>query len=125
MRSQAARTHQAVERAITSSINDVTSAHAFGWFAHCGLIYLRIAVGLGAGFNYVGEREGDLLNSFQADSYFLTNAAIFYRRDNWRFALNFKNLFDVNYIKSVENGRLGANSPGETFTVIGSVSVQF
>lgn len=36
-------------------------------------------LGVGAGFTYVGERERDLLNSFQADSYFLTNAAIFYR----------------------------------------------
>ncbi len=82
-------------------------------------------LGFGVGFNYVGEREGDLDNSFQVDSYFLTNAAIFYRRDNWRFALNFKNLFDVNYIKSVENSRSSANLPGEPFTVIGSVSVEF
>lgn len=82
-------------------------------------------LGLGVGFNFVGKREGDLLNSFQAESYFLTNAAIFYRRDNWRFALNFKNLFDVNYIESVENGRSGANSPGEPLTVIGSISVEF
>lgn len=82
-------------------------------------------LGLGFGFNYVGEREGDLLNSFQVDSYFLTNAAIFYRRDNWRFALNFKNFFNVNYIEAVENSRASGNSPGEPFTVIGSVSVQF
>lgn len=82
-------------------------------------------LGLGVGFNYVGEREGDLLNSFQADSYFLTNAAIFYRRDNWRFGLNFKNLFNVNYIEATENVRASANSPGEPFTVIGSFSVQF
>lgn len=82
-------------------------------------------LGFGVGFNFVGKREGDLDNSFQVDSYFLTNAAIFYRRDNWRFALNFKNLFDVNYIESVENVRASANSPGEPFTVIGSISVEF
>jgi outer membrane receptor protein involved in Fe transport len=82
-------------------------------------------LGFGAGFNYVGEREGDLDNSFEVDSYFLTNAAIFYGRDNWRFALNFKNLFNVNYIEAVENSRSSGNYPGEPFTVIGSVSVQF
>ncbi|MCC5635083.1 TonB-dependent siderophore receptor [Nostoc sp. CHAB 5844] len=81
-------------------------------------------LGFGVGFNYLGEREGDLSNSFQLDSYFLTNAAIFYRRDNWRFALNFKNVFDIDYLTGV-SGRLGAIYPGEPFTVIGSVSVSF
>ncbi|MEH2168913.1 MAG: TonB-dependent siderophore receptor [Nostoc sp.] len=82
-------------------------------------------LGLGVGFNYVGERQGDLANSYQADGYFITNAAVFYRRNNWRFGLNFKNLTDVNYIESVGNLRSGANNFGEPFTVIGSVSVQF
>ena len=82
-------------------------------------------LGFGVGFNYVGEREGDLDNSFQVDSYFLTNAAIFYRRNNWRFALNFKNIFDVDYIEAVESSRLFSNLPGDPFTVIGSFSVEF
>jgi iron complex outermembrane receptor protein len=82
-------------------------------------------LGFGIGFNYVGEREGDLDNSFEVDSYFLTNAAIFYRRNNWRFSLNLKNLFNVNYIKATENDRASDNSPGEPFTVMGSLSVQF
>jgi iron complex outermembrane receptor protein len=82
-------------------------------------------LGFGVGFNYVGEREGDLDNSFQVDSYFLTNASIFYRRNNWRFALNFKNLFDINYIEAAENSRSSGNLPGDPFTVIGSVSVEF
>ncbi len=82
-------------------------------------------LGFGVGFNYVGEREGDLDNSFRVDSYFLTNAAIFYRRNNWRFALNLKNIFDVDYIEAVENSRFFSNSPGDPFTVIGSVSVEF
>ena len=49
-------------------------------------------LGFGLGFNWVGGRQGDLGNSFELDSYFLTNAAISYERDDWRFALNFKNL---------------------------------
>ena len=84
-------------------------------------------LGFGIGFNYVGERQGDFINSFEADNYFLTNAAVFYRRDNWRLALNFKNLFDVNYTSSTSNfgSRTSAGSPGEPFTVIGSISVRF
>ncbi|AUS99575.1 TonB-dependent siderophore receptor [Nostoc sp. CENA543] len=82
-------------------------------------------LGFGVGFNYVGERQGDLDNSFELDSYFLTNAGIFYRRNNWRFALNFKNIFDVDYISGVPFGRTSGIYPGEPFTVIGSVSVRF
>ncbi|MEH1768520.1 TonB-dependent siderophore receptor [Nostoc sp.] len=41
-------------------------------------------LGFGAGFNYVGDRFGGLPNSFEVGSYFVTNAALFYRRDNWR-----------------------------------------
>ncbi|CBN56576.1 TonB-dependent siderophore receptor protein [Kamptonema sp. PCC 6506] len=69
-------------------------------------------LGFGVGFNYVGERKGDLANSFEADSYFLTNAAIFYQRDNLRFAINIKNLFNINYIESVRNSRSSGNMPG-------------
>ncbi|WP_228038415.1 TonB-dependent siderophore receptor [Nostoc sp. LEGE 12450] len=82
-------------------------------------------LGFGVGFNYLGEREGDLDNSFKLDDYFLTNAGISYRRDNWRFALNFKNIFDIDYISGVPFGRTSGIYPGEPFTVIGSVSVQF
>lgn len=82
-------------------------------------------LGFGLGFNFVGEREGDLANSFEVDSYFLTNAALFYRRDNWRLALNVKNLFDIDYIASTNNSRTAQVEPGAPFTIIGSVSVEF
>jgi iron complex outermembrane receptor protein len=82
-------------------------------------------LGFGAGFNYVGERQGDLSNSFELESYFLTNAAIFYQRNNLRFALNFKNLFNINYIRASNNRRSSGVEPGEPFTVVGSVSLQF
>ncbi|MGL5076754.1 MAG: TonB-dependent siderophore receptor, partial [Waterburya sp.] len=82
-------------------------------------------LGFGGGFDFVGERQGDLANSFKVDSYFLTNAAIFYQRDQWRLGLNFKNLFDLNYIAATQNSRTNANEPGAPFTVIGSVSVKF
>lgn len=82
-------------------------------------------LGLGIGFNFVGEREGGLPNSFRVDSYFLTNAAIFYSRENWQLRLNFDNLFDVNFIEAVENSPERGVYPGEPFTIRGSISVQF
>lgn len=83
-------------------------------------------LGVGAGLNFVDQRAGDLANSFELDSYILTNAAIYYRRDKWRFALNFRNLFDVDYIADTSSPvRLRGNDPGDPFTVIGSVSVEF
>lgn len=82
-------------------------------------------LGLGVGFNYVSDRQGDLGNSFSLGSYFITNAAIFYKRDKWRFGLNFKNIGDVKYIESGFGTRDASNTFGDPFTVIGSVSVQF
>lgn len=78
----------------------------------------------GIGFNFLSERFGDNANSFTLDSYFLTNAAISYKRDNWRAALNFRNLFDVDYIQGSENGRISEIFPGQGFTVIGTISVE-
>ncbi|MDL5057274.1 TonB-dependent siderophore receptor [Geitlerinema calcuttense NRMC-F 0142] len=82
-------------------------------------------LGFGVGFNFVGDRQGGLPNSFKLDSYFLTNAAIYYRRNNWQLALNFKNIFDVNYIESASTLRNANINPGEPFTVLGSITVQF
>ena len=82
-------------------------------------------LGFGVGFNFVGERQGGLPNSFSADSYFLTNAALFYSRDNWKVRLNFDNLFDVDFIESVNTSRTRFIYPGDPFTVRGSVAVEF
>lgn len=82
-------------------------------------------LGFGAGVNFVGERFGDLANSFTIDSYVLTNAAIFYRRNNWRAGLNIRNLFDIDYIESSNGSRVDDILPGEDFTIIGSISVEF
>jgi iron complex outermembrane recepter protein len=81
-------------------------------------------LGLGAGVFFVDDRQGDLDNSFTLPSYVRTDAALFYRRDNWQANLNFQNLFDVDYIKSSETYREYLK-PGDPFTVIGSVSLKF
>jgi len=82
-------------------------------------------LGFGLGLNFVGERQGDLANSFQADSYFLTNAAIFYRRERGQVRLNVDNLFDIDYIESVGNSRVRGIYPGDPLTVRASVSYTF
>ncbi len=81
--------------------------------------------GLGIGFNFVGERKGGLPNSFEVDSYFLTNAALFYNRENWQLRLNFNNLFDVNFIEAVDTSPVRRVYPGTPFTVRGLFSVKF
>ncbi|MEM9818137.1 MAG: TonB-dependent receptor, partial [Cyanobacteria bacterium P01_D01_bin.6] len=82
-------------------------------------------LGFGLGFNYVTERFGDDANTFTADGYFVTNAAVSYQRDNWRAALNIRNLFDIDYIESTGLSRTFGISPGEPFTLIGSFSIEF
>ncbi|MEM7062499.1 MAG: TonB-dependent siderophore receptor [Cyanobacteria bacterium P01_B01_bin.77] len=83
-------------------------------------------LGFGLGVNFVDERQGDLSNSFQADSYFLTNAAVFYRRNNWQARLNIDNLFDIDFIESVSNSdRTRRIYPGDPLTVRASVSYTF
>ncbi|MBW4685340.1 MAG: TonB-dependent siderophore receptor [Komarekiella atlantica HA4396-MV6] len=60
-------------------------------------------LGFGLGLFYVGEREGDLDNSFSVPSYLRTDAALFYRRNNFRAALNMQNLFDNEYFETSES----------------------
>ncbi|MEH2081324.1 MAG: TonB-dependent siderophore receptor [Nostoc sp.] len=71
----------------------------------------------GVGVFYVGERQALLPNDSQyiLPSYVTTDAAIFYKRDRFRAALNFKNLFDLYYFES--GGLLG-----DPFTVQGTIS---
>lgn len=78
-------------------------------------------LGFGLGIFFVGDRAGDLDNSFKIPSYTRTDVSIFYNRGNFRAALNFRNLFDVDYFNAQSDLRV---RPGEPFTVIGSVSFE-
>ncbi|MEO1298503.1 MAG: TonB-dependent siderophore receptor [Cyanobacteria bacterium J06636_16] len=80
-------------------------------------------LGFGVGVFFVDDRFGDGANSFELDSYWRADASIFYRRDQWRVGLDFENIFDVDYFASSFN-RVGA-SPGDPFTVSGSIAVTF
>lgn len=82
-----------------------------------------LGLGFGGGIFFVGEREGDLDNSFQLPSYTRTDAAIFYEKEGFRAAVNFKNLFDIDYFETAD-GDLGVIR-ADPFTVVGSLSYEF
>lgn len=80
-------------------------------------------LGFGLGLFYVGERQGDLNNSFQVPGYVRTDASMFYRRSNWRAAINVNNLFNVDYIEATQ--RRTRIDPGAPLTIRASLSVEF
>ena len=81
-------------------------------------------LGFGGGMEYASNRFGDLANSFRIGDYLLGNAAIFYRRNNYRLAINVRNLSNAHYIKA-STGNEGGIEPGEPLTVIGSISLTY
>ncbi|MGV0028467.1 TonB-dependent siderophore receptor [Phormidesmis priestleyi] len=81
-------------------------------------------LGFGLGAYFVGDRFGDLSNTYVLPSYVRADAAIFYQRDNWRAAVNFRNLFNKKYFTGSDEGRLGVYI-GDPFTVTGSLSFSF
>ena len=82
-------------------------------------------LGFGLGVFFVGERPVNFANSLFLPSYTRTDAAIYYRRDNFNFALNFRNLFDVTYFESVSSNDELQVQPGTPFSVTASLSFTF
>ncbi|WP_158409460.1 TonB-dependent siderophore receptor [Gloeocapsa sp. PCC 73106] len=81
--------------------------------------------GLGFGFGvfFEGERDGDLQNSFTIPSYARLDAALYYRRENLKLALNLKNITDQRYFQGARNE--ARVIPGEPFTILGTISLEF
>lgn len=52
-------------------------------------------LGFGSGVRFIGDRPGDIDNTFKLPSYWQTDVAIFYHRNNWKAALSIENLFNV------------------------------
>ncbi|MEH2238950.1 TonB-dependent siderophore receptor [Nostoc sp.] len=75
----------------------------------------------GTGLFFVGDRIANQSDPYTLPSYVRTDASISYKRDNWRAALNFKNIFNINY--SETNGYL--IFPQAPFTLQGTISVSF
>jgi len=72
-------------------------------------------LGFGGGIWIVGDRPGDLENTFSLSSYLQMDAVMFYQTKNWKAAISVQNLFnaDVNY------------SDGTPLTIIGTFWVRF
>ncbi|MEM8674918.1 MAG: TonB-dependent siderophore receptor [Cyanobacteria bacterium P01_G01_bin.67] len=80
-------------------------------------------LGFGLGLFYIGERQGDLANSFELDDYLRTDAALYYRRGSLNTAINIRNLFDIDYARFADSPTYVQR--GEPFTIKGSVSWEF
>ena len=80
-------------------------------------------LGFGLGLFYTGTRQGDLNNSFELGDYVRTDAAIYYRRDHFNAAINFRNLFDID-VPAFAFSRAYVQRT-QPFSVVGSISWQF
>jgi iron complex outermembrane receptor protein len=79
-------------------------------------------LGLGLGLYYTSETQGELPNTdLQIPGYFRVDAALFYKRNNWKVQLNVKNLTNAQYYKS--NGFWIV--PQAPLTVLGTIAVEF
>ncbi|MEA5621853.1 TonB-dependent siderophore receptor [Nostoc sp. UHCC 0251] len=81
-------------------------------------------LGFGLGLFFVGDRFGDLDNSYVLPSFVRTDASVFYKRNNWRAAVNVRNLFDNTYFTGSDGSRLSVYY-GEPLTLIGSFTIEF
>jgi len=80
-------------------------------------------LGLGAGVTYVGQRYGDLNNSYVVGAYTRLDAAVYYDFDaHYRLAVNMRNLTDVRYVEQPFNQF--NNAPGAPFTVLATLSAK-
>ena len=84
-------------------------------------------LGFGLGIVGVGQRPADDDNTVTLPDYVRTDAAIYYRP--WKhldLALNFKNLFDTDYIETATFGDPFAGiSPGAPFSVFGTLTARY
>ncbi|APT30696.1 MULTISPECIES: TonB-dependent siderophore receptor [Methylobacterium] len=80
-------------------------------------------LGLGFGITHVGQRYGDLNNSFTVGAYNRLDALVYYDFDaHWRLSVNMRNLTNARYIEaptSVTN-----NTPGAPFTVLATITAR-
>ena len=81
-------------------------------------------LGFGAGVIAVGERQGDINNSYDVGGYARVDASVFYDiNENVRVSLNGRNLTDRKYIETVAG--TDGNYAGAPASAIAAVSVKF
>jgi len=87
--------------------------------------------GVGGGIFAVGERAGDLANSFELPGYVRTDAALYYRKreifphTNLIAQLNAQNLLNQDYFYSGGQSRASAGFVGAPLTFLGSIKLEF
>ncbi|MBD2775785.1 TonB-dependent receptor [Iningainema tapete] len=108
---------------VDNTLNNVPKHSASLWTTYEIQTGSFQGLGFGLGFYYVGDRQGDIANSFEIPNYVRTDAAIFYKRNNFRAAVNIKNLFDITYFESVTNNL--RVYPGAPVTVQGTIAWEF
>ena len=87
------------------------SGNLQGWGAGLGLF----AVG--------GDRPGDLENSFTLPGYTRVDAALYYEKNDFNAALNFKNLLGTRYFEGAQSR--GGVTPGTPFAIGLTVGLKF
>jgi iron complex outermembrane receptor protein len=81
-------------------------------------------LGFGAGVIAVGEREGDIDNTYDVGGYARIDASVFYDiNENVRVSLNGRNLTDRKYIETVAS--TDGNYAGAPASAVASLSVKF
>ena len=80
-------------------------------------------LGFGLGLFYTGTRQGDLNNSFELGDYLRTDAALYYQKDRFNAALNFRNLFDID--APAFSIVRAATQRTEPFAIVVSISWEF
>ena len=81
-------------------------------------------LGFGAGVVAVGERQGDINNTYDVSGYARIDASLFYDIDeNVRVSLNGRNLADRKYIETVAS--TDGNYAGEPASVVATLSAKF
>ncbi|MEM1255629.1 MAG: TonB-dependent siderophore receptor [Cyanobacteria bacterium P01_H01_bin.21] len=80
-------------------------------------------LGFGLGLFYTGTRQGDLNNSFELEDYLRTDAAIYYQKDRFNAAINFRNIFDIDEPAFTFARTIVQRT--EPFSIVGSISWQF
>ncbi|BCA56596.1 Ferrichrome-iron receptor [Nitrospira sp. KM1] len=87
--------------------------------------------GVGGGLFAVGERAGDLNNTFEIPGYVRADAALYYRKPdifthtNLIAQLNVQNAFDQPYYTGGAGNRSAGFFPGAPLSFIGSVKLEF
>lgn len=80
-------------------------------------------LGIGAGVTYVGQRYGDLNNSFSVGAYTRVDAAVYYDLDeHYRFAVNMRNLTNARYIEQPFNQF--NNAPGAPLSILATLTAR-